>query len=271
MERLQSAIEKASIDRQSGLDQFFGRKTNATQQRWTALSDILVNDADLRRNLIFTGSTNHQSLSYDVLRLRMMRLMRERGWKRLAITSPTKSCGKSTISLNLAFAITRQPQLRVVLIEIDTTRPSIHNLLGTPYEIVSGPGADTRASAFLRGRAAFADVAQRCGERLAIVANRQNSPVDLDCLHDNKLSGILQHLEQDYAPDLMIFDMPSFLQSEAAVAFYQQMDCVMIIAAAESSTISDIDACERELAAQSNILGVVLNKCRIMPEDGSAA
>ncbi len=46
-----------------------------------------------------------------------------------------------------------------------------------------------------------------------------------------------------------------------------RMDCVLIIAAAEATSIKDIDRCERELAGQTNVLGVVLNKCRYMENE----
>ena len=42
------------------------------------------------------------------------------------------------------------------------------------------------------------------------------------------------------------------------------MDCALIIAAAESTTISEIDRCERDLAGRTNVVGVVLNKARYM-------
>ena len=48
----------------------------------------------------------------------------------------------------------------------------------------------------------------------------------------------------------------------AMLAFAGKVDCVLLVAAAESTSIAEIDRCERELAAQTNVLGVVLNKCR---------
>jgi len=39
------------------------------------------------------------------------------------------------------------------------------------------------------------------------------------------------------------------------------------VAAAGTTTISEIDTCERELAAHTAVMGVVLNKCRYMGRD----
>ncbi|MEM9762036.1 MAG: hypothetical protein AAF968_05945, partial [Pseudomonadota bacterium] len=47
-----------------------------------------------------------------------------------------------------------------------------------------------------------------------------------------------------------------------ALAFTQTADCVMLVVAAGESKASDIDECERLLAANSNFLGILLNKHR---------
>ena len=67
----------------------------------------------------------------------------------------------------------------------------------------------------------------------------------------------------------MLFDMPPFQVSDDVMAFADKVDCVMIIAAAERTKMSELDACERELAGVTNVLGVVLNKCRYEVEDNS--
>jgi Mrp family chromosome partitioning ATPase len=56
--------------------------------------------------------------------------------------------------------------------------------------------------------------------------------------------------------------MPPMLGSDDMQAFAGKVDCVLLVAAAESTTIDEIDRCERDLASQTNVLGVVLNKCR---------
>ena len=60
----------------------------------------------------------------------------------------------------------------------------------------------------------------------------------------------------------MICDMPPYQVSDDMMAFADKVDCVMIMAAAERTTIAELDACERELSNVTNVLGVVLNKCR---------
>jgi hypothetical protein len=42
---------------------------------------------------------------------------------------------------------------------------------------------------------------------------------------------------------------------------------VLLVAAAERTRPDEIDSCEADLAKLTNVLGVVLNKCRYMGDD----
>ena len=78
---------------------------------------------------------------------------------------------------------------------------------------------------------------------------------------------LLDQIQADYQPDLMLFDMPPILVSDETRGFLKLVDAVLIVAAAENSTISQVDEVEREVAQYTNVAGVVLNKARFM-EDG---
>ena len=56
------------------------------------------------------------------------------------------------------------------------------------------------------------------------------------------------------------------LVADDVIAFLPNMDAVLLVASAGTTTIAEIDQCERTLAEQTNVMGVVLNKCRHMPE-----
>jgi Mrp family chromosome partitioning ATPase len=57
------------------------------------------------------------------------------------------------------------------------------------------------------------------------------------------------------------------LDSDDAMGFLDQVDCVLLVAAAGQTSLREIDVCEQDLSAQTNVLGVVLNKCRYMDDD----
>ena len=67
----------------------------------------------------------------------------------------------------------------------------------------------------------------------------------------------------------MMFDLPPLRVNDDAMAFLGQVDCALIIAAAEKTTIKEIDRCERDVGRQTFVLGVILNRCRYMDSSDS--
>lgn len=275
MERIQAAIEKARGERQGmpapaagpgeaappkGTPVPTGVSGGILAAAWAALSPCVLRSQHLARNRIITPEGGMvEASAFSVLRTRVLQQMRANGWKRLAITSPSPGCGKTTIALNLGFGIARQPDLRVVVGELDLRRPAMTRILGQ-----EAPGD---FSEVIAGRASFGAVAKRSGENLALAMNRGPVRNPAELLQSPSVSVALAAIETQYQPDLMIFDMPPMLVSDDAMAFMGQVDCVLIIAAAEMTSVKQIDLCEREAAGQTNVMGVILNKCRHMGQE----
>ena len=280
MEKIQNAIAKARAERGqaatgqgnisrhaevdpaaalvSGKD---GGQQDGHEAAWQALPLLQPDPARMGDNRIVAFSGGHEAVSFDVMRTKLLQQMRAHNWRRVAITSPSPGCGKSTIALNLAFSIARQAEMRTVLAELDLRRPSLAAMLG-----IQGRKSFAHV---LQGRANFAEAAVRYGDGLALAVNDGPVRNPAELLHGSAVPTALATIEANYAPDLMLFDMPPMLVSDDTMAFMSHVDAVLLIAAAETTTIKEVDACERELASQTNVMGVVLNKCRYMgPEYG---
>ena len=223
---------------------------------WAALQPFTPDMARLRAQRVVTLGGGKDAVPFDMMRTKVIQQMRANGWRRLAITSPTQSCGKSTIALNLAFSLARQTELRTILAELDLRRPTMAKVLGTRSRV--------GFASVLEDRADFAEVALRHGDGLALALNDGPVRNPAELLHGSAVATALTAIETRYAPDLMIFDMPPMLVSDDVMAFMGHVDAVLLIAAAETTTVKEIDACERELATQTNVMGVVLNKCHYM-------
>jgi len=193
---------------------------------------------------------------YDLLRTRVLRQMTEAKWTRLAVTSPNKACGKSTVSLNLALSLARQPDLRVILMDFDMRRPALAKMLNQ-----SRPN---NMALLLEGGIDFADHAVRFGANLALALNHQGIRHSSELLQSARTGEILDAIEARWKPDVMIFDMPPLQGNDDSLGFLGRVDAALLVAAAGSTAISQIDACEKELAAVTNVMGVVLNKCRYL-------
>jgi protein-tyrosine kinase len=271
MEKIQSAIDKARAARNQAPNATTSPATAAVSPdaalavpgnvaaAWAALQPFSPDLKVLQAKRIVTLNGGPHAVPFDMMRTKILQQMRANGWQRLAITSPTAACGKSTIALNLAFSLARQTELRTILAELDLRRPSLANLLG----LRSRAGF----AKVLEGRAEFKDVALRHNDGLALALNDGPVRNPAELLHGSHVADALKEIETIYAPDLTLFDMPPMLVSDDVMAFMGHVDAVLLIAAAETTTIKEIDACERELASQTNVMGVVLNKCNYMGKE----
>jgi Mrp family chromosome partitioning ATPase len=276
MEKLQLALEKARQKRGATIaapvedvrpDAARGKEERqgfrATAALWHALTPVQLDADHLLTNRIFAHVGGEAAKEFDLLRTKTLLQMRKNGWKRVAVTSPTSGCGKSTTAANLALGFTRQADKSVVLFEFDMRRPSLAQMLGVRME--------HGVHGLLDGGVDFAHQAIRVGENVALSLGRGASRDSSQLLLRDATSQIIDSIEAAYQPDLMIFDLPPMLVSDDTTAFLKNVDCVLLIAAAEITTIAQVDACEREIAEHTNVLGVVLNKCRFHEEDSGHA
>lgn len=265
MEKLQAAIEKAKSRRtvqQAAEPPVVEEKSKATANKeavesaWDALETFTPKNKILRKNRIFVSENNAETAHYDMLRTRILQRIRREGWKRIMITSPDSGCGKSTISSNLAVSFARNTELRAILLDLDLRRPSIGRFFGhRSHESFHD---------VLRGQEAFKNHAVRIGSNLVIATNRTPARNPSELLQSEGAIKCLDEIEHQYQPDVMLFDMPPMLGSDDTHAFMQQVDCAILIAAAEGTALEQIDKCEKDLAAHVPVIGVVLNKCRYL-------
>jgi Mrp family chromosome partitioning ATPase len=221
---------------------------------WKALPMLKADAGLMRSNRIVAFEGGREAATFDVMRTRLLQQMRANNWRRVAITSPTQGCGKTTTCLNLAFSLARQSDQRMLLAEVDLRRPALAAMLGLKEH--------HSFARILEGKATLADNAVRYGSNLAIATNHDPYRTPAELLHGPTAGPALAAIEAQFAPTVMIFDMPPLLVGDDTLAFLDHVDCVLLVAAAELTTIEEVDSCERELAARTNVLGVILNKCR---------
>ncbi|WP_120499346.1 CpsD/CapB family tyrosine-protein kinase [Roseovarius sp. EL26] len=273
MERIQSAIEKARKSRSqqapdtetpttrdpavvANLPKPALNVSDAETTLWQALEPFHPDFAHLERNRILVGDSSHHAAPYDILRTKLLQQMRKHNWRRVAITSHGPSNGKSMTTMNLAFSLAKQTDLRVMVIELDMRRPVFSKILGVENRI--------QFSQVLSGKESIEGHMLRYGDNLAITMNQSSIRNSAEMLQGVTAARILDDIEARYKPDLMIFDTPPLMVSDDTLAFLDQVDCALFVAEAEKTTPDNVDKAERELASRTNVLGVILNKCRYM-------
>lgn len=274
MERLNNAIKKARREREAAQKNPEKRSSSASTSRgtsadhtideavtdiqtaWQTLPSFEVNAKHLKRNLILTYQANSAATPFDVMRTKLLHQMRQHNWRRVAITSPGRNCGKTTLSLNLAFSLARQKDIKVIVLEMDLRKPSMARMLGFSQK--------TNFSAALAGTEPAQNHIQRAGENLAFATSHTRAPDTAELLQGLTAARVIDDIEASYEPDLMIFDMPPMLVADDTLAFLDQIDCVLLIGAAEATTMDEIGQCKKDIEARTNVMGVVLNKCRYL-------
>jgi len=268
MERLQAAIEKARAQREGIAVSPSATATpaapvetapQASAERWQALKPL--DDGGLRKqsHQIVTLRPGTAATPFDILRTRITQQAQANGWKRIAVTSPHSGCGKTLTSANLAFSFGRQSEMRTMVIDFDMRRNTLAKTLGQNI---------TRSMAeVIEGRVAFADHALRYGENVAFGLNGTATVNSSELLQSTRTRDALAAIEASYQPDLILFDVPPLRATDDSIGFLRHVDAAIIIVAAEETPMSQIDVAERQVAELTNVMGVVLNKCRIMDGD----
>ena len=270
MERIQAAIRKAKEQRgtaaPANAEVFTPANTtlddgprSVAGPAWNALAPFEPDPELLSRHRIVTfADTDPVHATFDMLRTKVLRVMRQNGWTSLGITSPTAGCGKTMTSLNLAFSLAHQPDLRTVLVDLDLRRPAVARELGLDV-------AQSMAGV-LQGTRAVAENFVRYGENLAIGTNAAPVRNSSELLLNAATAKGVTSLKAAFAPDVLLFDLPPMLMSDDTMAFLPHLDCVLLVAGAGKTSLEDVESCENDLREQTNLLGVTLNMCRYMGE-----
>jgi Mrp family chromosome partitioning ATPase len=222
---------------------------------WESLSAVQLSVEKLQGNNLFPLPSNQPAaLAVDQLRSKILHGLATKGWKRIAVTSPTHGCGKSFVATNLALSLARRPASRTALIDLDLRRPQLVGLLGL---------ADLPEFAdFLTGDQPLESVFRRFGRTLALGLN--GTPVEMaaEMLHSPETAVALSALVDQLDPEVVIYDMPPALGTDDVLAMAPSLDAVLLVADGTKTTAEDLRACERLFEGRIPLMGVVLNRAQ---------
>jgi Mrp family chromosome partitioning ATPase len=259
MERIQSAIAKAREARQRQAPRVAPPRVSGAEganSPWLGLAEVSPDPRHLEAGRIVADKPRPEADPFDVIRTKLLHQLRERGWTRVAVTSPGNGCGKTTTCLNLAFSLARQPDLKIVVLELDLRQPSMASILHL--------GGERDLAGVLAGTRRAHDELLRIGTNLALAVNSTPVPSAAELLASPGAAAAVDEIEEMLKPDVMLFDTAPVLTGDDTLAFADQVDCALLVAAAEESTIAEIDRAGELLAGHTQVLGVVLNKCRFL-------
>jgi len=200
------------------------------------------------------------------LRSRIYELRDIRPLKSILVTSGMPQEGKSFISINLAMSLARHKNSRVLLIDGDMRRFTLHHILGCE----SQPGL----AEYLAGKAGLLEVMQR-GEtsaagqpvlpNLTFIPGGNGGDRAADLSGSPRFGELLQTASSYF--DWIVIDSSPVLPVSDAVNFARFCDGVLLVAREGVTKYPVAQRAQSELKT-ANILGFVLNAVHEAPQAG---
>lgn len=221
----------------------------------------VLDAAVLEHNCVLPQVADHTALrAYKILRTRLLQRLAAKQWRSVAVTSTKAGDGKTLTSINLAVALSQEPNTLVCLVDLDLQRPRVASQLGLQCQRGLGD--------YLLGEAEAAEVMYGCrSQRLIVIPNTRAFDHSSDMLASARMLELLKVIDAELPNHLILFDMPP-LTSDDVLSFAPQVDGVLLVVA-EGRTERTALTKAKELIAEMNLLGVVLN-CSTERDDGTA-
>lgn len=201
-------------------------------------------------NVFFNSSlSEHGAEQFRTLRSRLYQLRGAQTLRTLLVTSSIPGEGKTFVTSNLAQAIVRQPDRRVLIIDADLRCSRLHVPLGAP----SSPGLTN----YLRGEADEIAVIQHGQEgNLCFIAGGSEVTNPSELLSNGRMKLLLERVTPVF--DWVILDSPPCLPVADASVLADLVDGVLMIVRAASTPSESAQRALQELRGR-NVVGVVLN------------
>jgi polysaccharide biosynthesis transport protein len=189
--------------------------------------------------------------SYSALRTSLLYSTKDGLPGILLVTSAQASEGKTTTSYAVARGFARVGK-RVLLVDADLRRPSIHKMMGLPNK--------TGLSSLLVGEAAPHDTILPSElERLSILPAGPIPPSPAELLSSPRMAMLLEQFDQQY--DVVVIDSAPVLGLADSTELAALADGVMLVVEADRGRGGQLkNAIRRLRASNSALLGVVLTK-----------
>ena len=194
--------------------------------------------------------------SYRILRTNIHFASVDAPVRTLLVTSSNPGEGKTTTAANLAFAMAMDGK-RVILVDTDLRRPSLHKLL----ELPAGPGLTD----VLLGHAGLSPHAVL--PNLSVITCGSTPPNPSELLNSRTFRSLVETLTEQ--ADIVIFDSPPVLVAADAAILASQMDgTVFIIETGVTRKAAARQTVRLLHQARANVLGIAYNKMRVRDDAG---
>jgi capsular exopolysaccharide synthesis family protein len=185
---------------------------------------------------------------FRLLRSRVKGLSKDFQLRTILITSTLSGEGKTTVAANLAGSLSCVEGMRILLVDFDLRRPSLHTVFGvTP---------DRRQASWLADEVAWQRAVYQVNRGLDVLFgfNMLEEPDVL--LQSNRLEKLLEEMKAEY--DVLILDSAPMMAVADTHSLLPLVDCSLFILSADSTPIRG--AREALAMMQDKVAGCVVNR-----------
>lgn len=190
---------------------------------------------------------------YRVLRSRIEHLSLDKGFRTFVITSAMVGEGKSTTAANLALSMAHSKDKRVVLVDCDLRRPTLHTLLGVRMK--EGVVDVLEEKAALQSALVPIQDPSLPNPLYFLPAGRTNS-VSPEWLSSAKMEKLIATLSQQF--DFVFFDTPPILPLADSAVLGGKVDGSLLVIRAGKTSLEVLTMAMETIDLQ-NWVGVILN------------
>jgi len=224
---------------------------------WRERFEELLFGWDLRRYathpIVALEEESPASEQYKILREQLKRLRTEAGIRTIAITSPVKRDGKTTVAVNLAAAIALEYEEKVLLIDADLRAPSVNRYFNGDVS----PGlTDYLGSNSSGGVKSLIRETHLSG--LSMIPSGKPSRFASELLAKERMRKLFEEIHAQLPDHMVIIDSPPVLATPDPLVLGRQVDGVIMVIRA-GKTPKDYLAKALGAFNSNKVLGVVLN------------
>jgi capsular exopolysaccharide synthesis family protein len=189
---------------------------------------------------------------YRMLRYSLEQACSGEGCRVIAVTSPVAEDGKTLTTINLAGAIAKTRETRLLLLDMDLRRPSVGELLGR-----NGRDSWGLVEMILDRRLTFEQTVWRLEPyNLSVVTTRRAQVDTYELLSSPRLAELIREAREHY--DYVLLDCPPLLPIPDSRLLTESIDGFLIVVGADKTPRKLLEE-TLALLGPSKILGLVFN------------
>ena len=216
---------------------------NASPARWTGFDPGIT-----ERLVVSEGASSLLVEQFRTLAGTLHRAQLEKHFKSVIVTSASPGDGKSYVAVNLALTLSASYKRRVLLVDADLRRPSLHAL----FQVRNSRGLSEALSATSDEKLTTVQVS----DALTLLPAGQPDDNPLGGLSSNRMKRIVEDAAAQF--DWVIVDSPPVGVLADAHLVAETVDAAILVVRAGVTRFEDL-AAAAEVLGQDHVLGVVLN------------